>query len=177
MFNQKNSKRNTLLSLFMALLLLTAVACSSAGSEPAAEDNNDANGSIEEMDAGEEMDHDEEMDHNEDMDHEHDEDHAANRIPNPGGAAIRITSPADGDEFAEGSQIIVDVEVDNFSLGEDGSHWHVYVDGTSFGMVVGGNTDQPLNGVDPGEHEVSVYLANGDHEEFEEGDSITVVVK
>ena len=154
----------------LLFVMIVVVACINAGgSEPA------MNESDESM---QEMDHDNEnMDHEaEEMDHDH-EDHADDRIPNPGGAAIRIIAPAEGDEFDEGDQIIVDVEVENFTLGEDGNHWHVYVDGESFGMVVGGNTDQPLTGVEPGDREISVYLANGDHEEFIEGDTVTVVVR
>lgn len=161
--------------IILLLMMILAACTNGGGSEPAADDANDHMEEMEHVDGDmEEMDHDE--DDMEDMDHEH-EGQTIERIPNPGGASIRIISPADGDEFAEGEQIIVAVEVENFTLGEDGNHWHVYVDGTSFGMVVGGNTDQPLSGVEPGEHEISVHLAGGDHIEFIEGDSIIVVVK
>jgi len=159
------NKKYTAAIILLLVMIVTAACANAGGNEPAAEDSNE---NMEEMDN--------EEGNIEDMDHEHD-DQTVERIPNPGGAAIRIISPADGDEFAEGDQIIVDVEVGNFTLGEDGNHWHVYVDGTSFGMVVGGNTDQALSGVEPGEHEISVHLANGDHEEFIEGDSIVVIVK
>lgn len=173
MFNQ--NKKYTAVIILLLLVMLAAACTSRGGSEPAAEDGNENMEEMEHEDGDmEEMDHEEgDM---EEMDHEHD-DHSADRIPNPGGAAIRIISPADGDEFAAGDQIIVDVEVENFTLGEDGNHWHVYIDGTSYGMVLGGNTDQPLSGVEPGEHEISVHLANGDHEEFIDGDTIVVIVK
>lgn len=98
------------------------------------------------------------------------------RVPNEG-AAIRITAPADGATFQAGEQVIVEVEVENFVLGEDGNHWHVYVDDVSWGMVVGGNTDQPLTGLEPGAHEVSAYLSIGTHEEMMDGDSVTIVVE
>ena len=144
--------------LFTVLLF---VACTSAGgSEPAADE-----GTMEEM---EEMDHEE-------MDHEHEAEH--NRIPNEGGATITITSPEDGETFGTLDQVLVEVDVENFELGEDDNHWHVYVDGVSFGMVMGGNTDQALPGLEPGEHEVSVFLSIGTHEEYEDGDSVTIVVE
>ncbi|MCA9897366.1 MAG: hypothetical protein H6654_05250 [Ardenticatenaceae bacterium] len=126
---------------------------------------------------------DEEVEHMDDMAHddgEHEEVHDPNevhmRIPNEDGAAISITSPQEGDTFKTLDQIIVEIEVENFELGGN-NHWHVYVDGTSYGMVMGGNTDQPLPGLEPGEHEISVFLSIDTHEEYEDGDSITVVVE
>lgn len=176
LFNPKNLKKNLLLSLFLIFSLLLFAACSSdSGStneneaEPTAEE-------MEEMEEGEHEEHDmEEMEEGEEheMDHEHSED----RIPNPDGAAITILSPDDGATFAVGEEILVEVQVDNFVLGEDDNHWHVYVDGSSWGMVMGGNTSQSLNGVEAGEHEIEVYLAGGDHIEFEEGGSIHVTVE
>ena len=156
--------KNTLFRLWLILALLVAglflAACSSAGgSEPAADET------MESMD-------DEDM---EDTDHEHEDE--VERIPNEGGASIAITSPANGDSFSTLDQIIVDVDVENFELGVDGSHWHVYVDGVSFGMVMGGNTDRALPGLDPGEHEIAVFLSLGTHEEYQDGDSVTVVVE
>lgn len=109
----------------------------------------------------------------EEIEHEHDEE----RIPNPDGAAVSILSPADGATFAEGDEVIVEVQVDNFALGENDNHWHVYVDGTSWGMVTGGNTSQSLRGLEAGEHIVEVYIAGGDHIEFQDGDSITITVE
>ncbi len=153
--------------LVVALLvggLLLAACSSTGGSEPAADDE-----TMEEMN----QDDMEDMENMEDMDHD---DMEENRIPNQDGATITITSPNDGDTANTLDQIIVEVDVANFELGVDGSHWHVYVDGTSFGMVMGGNTDQALPGLDPGEHEISVYLAIGTHEEFEDGSSVTIIV-
>lgn len=151
-----------LFGLLFAGLVLTA--CNSAGgTEPAADE--------ETMENMEEMDHDE----MEGMDDEHAEQ--PNRIPNEGGAAITITSPEEGATFGTLDQVLVEVEVENFVLGENGNHWHVYVDGVSFGMVMGGNTDQALPGLEPGEHEVSVFLSIETHEEYEDGDSVTIVVE
>jgi hypothetical protein len=115
------------------------------------------------------------MDSMDGMDMNHDTE--PGRVPNEGGAAITITSPADGATFSTLDQVLVEVEVENFELGADGNHWHVYVDDVSFGMVMGGNTDQALPGLDPGEHEVSVYLSLGSHEEYEDGDSVTIIVE
>ncbi|MCA9918932.1 MAG: hypothetical protein KC445_13315 [Anaerolineales bacterium] len=152
-------KKNNLIRFWLVFtLLLTGLflaACSSS------ED------SMENMD---DMDHSE-MEH---MDHDHSETPA--RIPNEGGASITITSPQAGDTFKTTDQVIVEVDVQNFELGTE-NHWHVYVDGTSYGMVMGGNTDQALPGLEPGEHEVSVFLSIATHEEYEDGDSVMIVVE
>ena len=144
--------KNSLIRFWLVLMMLVAglflAACSS--SEDAMED----------MDGMEEMDHAETPD----------------RIPNEGGASITITSPQAGDTFNTLDQVIVEVEVENFELGGN-NHWHVYVDGTSYGMVMGGNTDQALPGLEPGEHEISVFLSIETHEEYEDGDSVMIVVE
>ncbi|WP_420643272.1 hypothetical protein [Candidatus Leptofilum sp.] len=152
--------KNTLIRTWLLIGLLFAgfvlVACSGAGDpEP------DADGeSMEEMD-----------------DASHDHEDKPDRIPNEGGATISIISPEEGATFNTLDQVLIEVEVDNFVLGEDGNHWHVYVDGVSFGMVMGGNTDQALPGLDPGEHEVSVFMSIDTHEEYADGDSVTIVVE
>lgn len=111
-----------------------------------------------------------------DGDEEHSMEHAQEaRIPNDG-AAIRIISPEDGTAIKEGDDLVIVVETENFTLGEDGSHWHIYVDGQSYGMIVGGDLDHVLRGLDPGQHEISTYLSIGTHEELEEGATITVTV-
>jgi hypothetical protein len=158
LFNTKNLKRNLLLSLLLVFSLLLFAACSS-------DTDNSNNANTDEEPTMEEMDHE--------MEHEHDE----GRIANPDGAAITILSPDDGATFAEGDEIIVEVQVDNFALGENDNHWHVYVDGSSWGMVMGGNTSQALNGVEPGEHLIEAYIAGGDHIEFEDGSSIHITVE
>ena len=94
------------------------------------------------------------------------------RVPNAG-AVIRILSPREGDRIST-QNVIVEVEVDNFDLTESENHWHVYVDGKSWGMIKGGDTSYILQGVDAGGHEISVYLATGTHEELEDGSSVTV---
>ncbi|MEZ4595068.1 MAG: hypothetical protein R3D55_28590 [Chloroflexota bacterium] len=156
---------NPLIRFWLVLILLLAglflAACTSTGdSESAADDE-----TMENMD---EMDHDHE-------DHDHEDEH--DRIPNEGGATITITSPAEGATFSTLDQVLVEVDVANFTLGENDNHWHVYVDGVSYGMVMGGNTDQALPGLEPGEHEISVFMSLGTHEEYEDGDSVTIVVE
>jgi hypothetical protein len=153
MINKNNLTRFWLIVLALLFTTVFLVACSSAGdTEPAANDE-----TMEEMD--------------------HEREHDRNRIPNEDGASITITSPQDGATFGTLDQVLVEVAVKNFELGEDGNHWHVYVDGISFGMVMGGNTDQALPGLEAGEHEVSVFLSIGTHEEYEDGDSVTIVVE
>ena len=149
--------------LIFALAVFSACTPASSGGESSTEES----GTMEEM---EEMEHEEEGEH-EEGEHADDE-----RIPN-GGATIHILSPADGSTFAEGEEIVVEVEVEDFALGEDGKHWHVYIDGASWGMVTGGDTDQALRGVEPGEHLIETYLAGGDHIELKDGASITIVVQ
>ena len=152
------------LTLFFVFGLFLAVACSPAagsGSEPG----------MEEMEAMEE----ETGDEHEDGNHEHSGEQTEGRVPNEG-AAVRIVSPADGATFQSGEQIIVEIETENFDLGQADNHWHVYVDGSSWGMIMGGNTDEALSGIEPGEHEISVYLSIGTHEDLEEGDTITITV-
>lgn len=170
--------------LFLWLVLLLAavlVACSPAGSggtEPAAD--------------GQQSGHENEAadDHDDDAaDHEHEEgeeehDHEGesaghghgDRIPNDG-ATIRIVSPEDGAVFGAADEVLVEVEAEGFDLTEEGNHWHVYVDGASFGMIMGGDTDHALRNLEPGTHEISVYLSNEAHEEFEDGDTVTIVVE
>ena len=105
---------------------------------------------------------------------EHDDDNPE-RIPN-NGAAIRIVSPGDGSLFNEGEEIIVEIETENFTLGEDDNHWEIYVGGESWASVEGGNTDEVLRGLEPGEHEISVFMSLGSHEQLEQGDSVVVSV-
>ena len=173
-----NNKFFILVTVAFALFLFSACTSSSTDSE-----NSEEMGEMEDMEHEDgdmtEMNHDEEEmdDHDmEDMDHEDPHD-GVSRIPNQDGATISIVGPEDGSTFAHGEQIIVEVAVENFALDNDGSHWHIYIDGSSWGMVMGQNTEQALTGIEPGEHEIAAYLAIGTHEEFEDGDSIMITVE
>lgn len=152
------TKITRLLAILLLLMSVLAVACSPASGDGAG---------VEEMEHNDEAAHDD--------GHTHDGEHS-DRIPNPGGAAVTILAPADGATFTVSDEVLVEVNVENFDLAVDGNHWHVYIDGSSWGMVTGGNTDQPLRGLEPGMHEISVYIAGGDHIEFQDGDSIMITV-
>jgi hypothetical protein len=167
--NIKLTWKSWLIALF---ILLFAAACTSSTGEESANDTEET----EHMD--EDMDHmDEDTEHmDENMDHDHEEGMEPDRIPN-NGAVIRIVSPADGATFSNDETVIVEIEVENFELGVDGNHWHVSIDGESWGMVMGTNTDQPLNGLESGTHKIEVLLANGAHEDLQEGDSIEITVE
>ncbi|MFQ5435692.1 MAG: hypothetical protein ACE5FD_12520 [Anaerolineae bacterium] len=97
------------------------------------------------------------------------------QIPN-NGAVIAITSPADGATFSSDEDVLVTVQVENFTLNE-ANHWHVYVDDVSYGMVMGGGLSQSLRHLEPGTHEIRVALSDETHAELEEGDSVTITVK
>ena len=127
--------------------------------------------------AGDDHSHDEDDHSHSDDDHSHDDGEAHDRIPNQNGAAITITSPADGETFGTLDQIIVEISTENFELGENGNHWHVYVDDDSYGMVMGQNSDHALPGLEPGEYKISVFMSIDSHEEYEEGDSVMIVVE
>jgi hypothetical protein len=97
------------------------------------------------------------------------------RVPN-NGAAVRIVSPANGDSFSQHDQIIVEIAVENFVVGEDGNHWHIYANGVSQGMIMGQTTEYVLRGLAPGSYTLDVYLAGGDHRDLEDGDSVAIMV-
>jgi nucleotide-binding universal stress UspA family protein len=156
---------NRIVLLFSALLIsaVLASACSGQTAQGEATESSEM-----EMENG--------MEHDSENADEHAEEHEAmERIPNEG-ALIRIVSPEEGSSFTSGKDILVEVEIENFELNVDGSHWHVYVDGTSYGMVVGDTTRQVLRNLEPGEHEITAYLALGTHEELEDGGRIHVTV-
>lgn len=160
--------KRLVIGLLLALSVFVFAACSPGNNGG---ENEEVNMDNHEMNDHETNDHEmNDMEH--DAEHEHDEE----RIPNEG-ASIEITSPADGDTFAAGDEITVEVSVDGFELDNEGSHWHVYVDDTSWGMVQGGRLNEVLRGVEAGEHEIMVFLASGDHIELMEGASIMITVE
>ena len=145
-------KLSTILILF--LVVIFAAACSSTS-------NNDTN-----------------HEHaNNEGEHEHDEAESHDMIPNDG-AVIRLISPAEGATFTSDEEIVVEVEVENFPLGQDenGNHWHIFVGESEYAMVVGQNTSDVIRGLEPGEYTITVNLANGDHQDLEDGDSVTVTI-
>ena len=169
--SQKQLNSKLLISLLLILILATAAACSSSSSDSEAEHETDS-GEMEEMEHEEGDEHSEEEHEDEHTDEHTDEERVANN-----GATIAIISPDSGTSFGTGEEVTVEIEVEQFALGEDGNHWHIYVDGTSWGMVVGDRTTETLRGLDSGSHKIEVYLTGGDHIELQDGDTIDVTVE
>lgn len=94
-------------------------------------------------------------------------------VPN-NGAEVRILTPEDGAVVQSEAGIVITIETTNFTIGEDGNHWHIYYDGTPI-MVIGGKAFVMQN-LSPGEHEIEVYLSLGTHEDLENGDKISITV-
>lgn len=123
-------------------------------------------------------DHDADGDHS--HSHEHDDGHeghgdAAERVPNEG-RVVRIISPANGDTFAEGEEIEIEIETENFDISEEGNHWHYYVGDGGATMITDGMDDR-IRDLEPGEHMLKVFIAGSDHLEFEEGDAVMITVE
>ncbi len=144
------------------LSLLFLVACSTPTNEST---NNHSNET--------EPNHDDEAGSEHNNDHEEGEE--PQRIPN-NGAVIRIVSPEDGTTFSTDEDIVVEINAENFAIGEDGNHWELYVDGSRYSTIEDGILDEVVRGLEPGEHEIAAFLANVHHEELEEGDSITITI-
>jgi hypothetical protein len=107
---------------------------------------------------------------------EHEEAGLSERVSN-NGAVIRIVSPADGLVCPAGMDIEVCVELENFTLVQDGCHWHISVDGEPWSMIMEDRLKEVLYGLEPGEHRIEAFLANGEHRDMEEGDAIAVIVQ
>lgn len=95
-------------------------------------------------------------------------------VPNDG-ATVRIASPANEASFKSSDTVPVIIETMNFTIGEIGNHWHIYLDGSPI-MVMGGNIFN-LQNLSPGHHDIQVYLSNGRHEDLERGDQVTIMVE
>jgi hypothetical protein len=102
-------------------------------------------------------------------------DQAPARIPNQG-AVIRIVSPQDGAVIEPGQEVKVEIETENFELGANGNHWHILVDGQSPRMIMGAMTETILRDLEPGRHEISAHLSNGNHEELLESAMVVVTI-
>ena len=133
-------------------------------------------------------DHD---DHDHD-DHDHDDDHDSHShshsghdhdahqlemktIPN-NGAVIRLLSPVDGATFDDHDHITIEVATENFPLTE-GNHWHIYLNDEPHEMVEGGATTYRLDHLKAGTYVIRVTMSNADHDELEEGASVTITVE
>lgn len=152
------------LYIFMALAFVAVFAAACSSSTATGNTTNNTNN------------HDNENHGHGGNNHEHEDDESHDMIPNDG-AVIRILSPADGATFAHDEDVVVEVEVENFAIGQDGNHWHILIGDSEYAMVMGENTDDVIRGLEPGEHTITVRLANGDHQDLEDGDSVTITVE
>ncbi len=91
------------------------------------------------------------------------------------GAEVHISAPVNEASFKAGDTVPVTIETTGFTIGEDGNHWHIYIDGSPI-MVMGGNT-YVLQNLTAGHHEIEVYLSNGQHQDLEEGDKVTIMIE
>lgn len=147
-------------AMLLVFVVVFAAACSTSEGNAANNTNN----------------HHNDENHEHENNHEHEEGESDDMIPNDG-AVIRLISPADGAIFAQDEDIVVEVEVENFAIGQDDNHWHIIVGDSEYAMVMGENTDDVIRGLEPGEHTITVRLANGEHQNLEDGDSVTITVE
>ena len=168
-------QKESLLSL-LSRLVFVMIFCGLAACTPPS-DPSPTDSGMEEMEL-ESMDEDVEPKGEDEHEHEgeHDHEEGVTRIPNDG-AVIEIISPQNGAVFDQGEDIVVEVEIEGFTLNEGGSHWHVYVDGVSYGVVTGVTTTQVLRNLEPGDHEITAHLALGSHEELEDGAVIQITIE
>lgn len=101
------------------------------------------------------------------MDHEHGDRIDAN------GAAVKIVTPQDG-EVLNVPTVIVRVETTSWPLGEEGHHFHLYVNGAEQGMSQGNSPALQARDLQPGENVLEVVLSNDLHQELNATDMITI---
>jgi hypothetical protein len=166
---QKKVPHRLLIILFMTLIALVLVtACKTTSAEV-----NTAATRMPEGDMGEPS-HEEDMS-GMDMEAVDDHDTTMRQFAPNDGAEVLISAPANEASFKLGDTVAVTIETTDFTIGEDGNHWHIYLDGTPI-MVMGGNT-YVLQNLSAGHHDIEVYLSNGQHQDLEEGDKVTIMVK
>ncbi|HTP08634.1 MAG TPA: hypothetical protein VMP08_10310 [Anaerolineae bacterium] len=99
--------------------------------------------------------------------------HAQGNRIEAGDALVKIVSPQDGDVIKNNS-FIVRVETLNWPLGEQGHHWHLYVNGAEQGMSQGNSPALQARDLQPGENTIEVVLSNELHQELNATDTISV---
>ncbi len=97
------------------------------------------------------------------------------QIPNDG-AVIHILSPQEGAVFEAGDDVSVEIEPENFTLGVDGNHWHLYVNNKPGVMILGKMNEAVLRNLDPGQYQISTHLSVGSHKDLEEAAVVTITV-
>lgn len=75
----------------------------------------------------------------------------------------------------EPGHVDVQVDFDNFVLGQDQGHWHVAIDGVALGMFYLPEATVPING--SGTHEIMVTLSDAEHCEYGIAAMTTVTVE
>jgi hypothetical protein len=100
-------------------------------------------------------------------DHDHGERIDAN------GALVKIIAPKDG-EVLDRDNVIVRVETTNWPLGEEGHHWHLYVNGQEQGMSQGNAPALQARDLQPGGNLIEVTLSNELHQELDATDKIMI---
>jgi hypothetical protein len=96
-------------------------------------------------------------------------------VPN-NGAQISIALPHGGAEFAPGDDITVQIATKNFKLGENGNHWHLYVNDRAPQMIMGDISQATLRDLPPGQYTLNAYLSVGTHADLAQGAGITITV-
>ncbi|MFN8529554.1 MAG: hypothetical protein U0670_13155 [Anaerolineae bacterium] len=84
----------------------------------------------------------------------------------------RIVSPEDNSVIS-GGRVVIEIAAENFSLAE-GSHWHVWVDGTLYGMVFEPRTVLTLP---PGTYRICANLGTAEHLDLGIPDGITITIQ
>ncbi len=163
--HQKSSHHLPAVLLMILIALSLVTACKSNATEV------DATPTVMPEDMSE-SGHDDDMS---EMNEDHDHDSALREFTPNNGAAVIITAPADQASFKVGDPVPVTIQTTDFTIGENGNHWHVYLDGNAT-MVMGGTT-YVLTDLSVGHHEIEVFLSNGDHQDLEQGDKVTIMVE
>ncbi len=100
--------------------------------------------------------------------------HAQGNRLDAGDALVKIISPEDGAVLKDNA-VIVRVETLNWPLGEQGRHWHLYVNGAEQGMSQGNSPVLQARDLRPGENTFEVVLSNELHQELNA--TATIVVR
>ena len=98
--------------------------------------------------------------------------HNHERIP-ANGAAVKIIAPQHN-AVLDRDNVIVRVETTNWPLGEEGHHWHLYVNGKEQGMSQGNAPALQARDLQPGDNLIEVTLSNELHQELNTTDMIAV---
>ena len=99
------------------------------------------------------------------LDDTSDENDHGDRIP-ANGASVKIVAP-EHNTVLDRDNVIVRVETIDWPLGEEGHHWHLYVNGKEQGMSQGNAPALQARDLQPGENVIEVTLSNEMHQELD----------